>query len=76
MNNTENYIVECCSLCDTENEFRWDVETEGYEAFCPHCGKPMLICSECMRAEDNQLQKCDWSENGKCFRCKSNRIGI
>lgn len=67
MNNTENYIVECCSLCDTENEIRWDVETEGYEAFCPHCGQPMLICSECMRAEDNKTNKCDWCK-GRCFR--------
>ena len=67
--NIEKYVVECCSLCDTENEIRWDVETEGYEAFCPHCGQPMFICSECMRAADNELQKCDWSE-GKCFRCK------
>ncbi len=68
-NNSFNYIVECCPHCDTENEIRWDIETEGYKAHCPHCGKPMLICSECMRASDNELQKCDWSE-GKCFRCK------
>ena len=32
---TNNYIVEYCSLCETENEIRWDVETEGYEAYCP-----------------------------------------
>ena len=69
MNNIENYIVECCPHCGAENEIRWDVKTEGYEAFCLHCGQPMLICSECMTAEDNELQKCDWSD-GKCFRCK------
>lgn len=68
----ETFIVECCSLCNTENEIRWDVETEDYEAFCPHCGQPMLICSECLRAEDNELQKCDWSD-GKCFRCKERK---
>lgn len=68
MNNAENYIVEYCSFCNTENEIRWDVETEGYEAFCPHCGKKMMICSECLRASDNELQTCDWFD-GKCFRC-------
>ena len=75
MNDTENYIVEFCPHCETENEIRWDIETEGYEAFCPHCGKRIMICSECLRAEDNELQKCDWFKE-KCFRCKSNKIGI
>ena len=66
-NNTENYIVECCPHCNTENEIRWNVEEDGYKTHCSYCGKLMMICSECMSAEDNKTNKCDWCE-GLCFR--------
>lgn len=32
------FVVEYCSECEHENEFRWNVEEFGYKAYCPHCG--------------------------------------
>lgn len=48
----EKYVVEYCSNCETENEFRWDVEEEGFKAYCPHCGAVLMLCDECVHRED------------------------
>ena len=37
-------VTEYCSECETENTMVWDVKTEGYKAYCPHCGKVMMLC--------------------------------
>lgn len=66
-------VVEVCPHCDTENVFVWDVEEEGYKAFCPRCGKEMMLCDECMHADDNQGQACDWSGKDGCFRNRRNQ---
>ncbi len=56
-------ITEVCSCCDAENTFEWDVETEGYRAFCQHCGAELMLCNVCM-SEDT---KCDWY-GSCCYR--------
>ena len=64
-------ITENCPHCDSENQFMWDVEKDGYIAKCTVCGKEMCLCDECTHADDNECQKCDWhKENGMsvCFR--------
>ena len=48
----EKYVVEYCSNCETENEFRWDVEEEGFKAYCPHCGAVLMLCDECVHRKD------------------------
>ena len=48
----ENYVVEYCSNCETENEFQWGVEEEGFKAYCPHCGAVLMLCDECVHRED------------------------
>lgn len=55
----ESFISEVCPHCDEENTFIWDVTKDGMMAFCPHCGKPMLICSMC---EDQRCGKCPYEE--------------
>lgn len=52
----EKYIVEYCSECDNENEFRWDVEEEGFKAHCPHCGAVLMLCDECVHREDAPIR--------------------
>lgn len=65
------FVTEVCPHCDKENTIEWNVEEYGYEAWCPHCGKKMMLCSECLYAKDNMYGRCDWnSESKKCFRCK------
>lgn len=43
-------VTEYCSECETEVEMRWDTDTMGFMAFCPHCGKRLMLCDECRHA--------------------------
>lgn len=62
--------VECCPHCGYENIYlNWNVKTQGYVAKCKSCGKNIMLCDECMNADDNPMQKCDWSPENGCFRC-------
>lgn len=69
---TETEAVECCPWCDGENVYKnWNVKKDGYIANCEHCGEKIFLCDECLHAEDNLQQKCDWRETSsgsKCFR--------
>lgn len=57
-------ITEFCPHCDTEVTMNWDVEERGYVAFCPVCGKRMMLCSMC---DGN----CNWNaENDTCKMCR------
>lgn len=69
--------VELCPYCESENVFaNWDCEKQGYEATCWQCGKKIMLCDECLHADDNPGRKCDWheviragkAEGGTCFR--------
>lgn len=70
-----NYeITEVCPHCDEENNYM-QYECNGYVTTCKNCGRQIMLCSECMVADDNECNKCDWHEeviNGKkygvCFR--------
>ena len=69
MPNDRTYIVtEVCPNCGVENEIHgWDTDRDGFTAYCPHCGCTMMLCDECMHAEDNPGKICDW-HNDHCFR--------
>ena len=54
----EKIVTEVCPECGAENAISWDVEDAGYRAYCPHCGTPMLLCSECK-------DRCGWKD-GRC----------
>lgn len=59
MESMRNYeVTEMCPHCETEITLCWDVRSEGYQVFCPNCGKPMMLCSMCDRSP------CDWAEKG------------
>lgn len=66
-------VTEICPHCEAENTMVWDVKRDGYEAFCSHCGKKMMLCDECLHADDNK--GCDW-RNGTCFRCDNNTCNV
>lgn len=64
-------VTEECPDCGTENTFKWSVLKNGYQAFCPKCGFPMMLCSECMIDNDNF---CDWNgDKSLCYRLVSLR---
>lgn len=67
--------VEICSYCEKENIFQnYDADQKGYKVRCQHCGKEIMLCDECLHAEDNKGMKCDWHPSeynnaaGVCFR--------
>lgn len=67
--------IETCPHCDKENVYpMWNVSEKGYVAICQHCGEEILLCDECIHAEDGlntNCMGCDWCETkcgGKCFR--------
>ena len=53
-------IVEMCPNCGNEVAVWWDMQKDGYQIFCPYCGKPMMLCSMCDRSP------CDWAEEKGC----------
>lgn len=60
-------VTEVCPHCDKEITLLWDVQKDGYKAFCPKCGGVLMLCSMCL--EDNN--KCDWcNDSESCFRTR------
>jgi predicted RNA-binding Zn-ribbon protein involved in translation (DUF1610 family) len=63
------YIVtEVCPSCGSEIEMRWNTDTNGFRAFCPVCGNKLMLCDECIHAEDSV--PCDYDECTGCYRAK------
>ena len=66
-------VSELCPKCDTEITVSWDVDTDGFEIFCPNCGEPMVLCSACHDREDEEDGcYCMWDDDQQsCPRMKS-----
>ena len=66
-------VSELCPECDTEITVSWDVDTDGFEIFCPNCGKPMVLCSACHDREDEEDGcYCMWDDDQQsCPRMKN-----
>ena len=61
-------VTEVCPHCENEIEMRWSIEALGYKAVCPVCGKRLMLCDECLHAEDGG--HCDY--DSKTDSCKHN----
>ena len=59
-------VCEVCPDCGAENIMRWDVEKEGYVAYCSHCGSKMMLCDECLHSAKTPI--CDWNSCNGCHR--------
>lgn len=67
-------VTEMCPHCMNEIEMTWNTDEMGFKAFCPVCGGRLMLCDECLHAE-NSLG-CDYdSETDTCrhnkAHCKS-----
>ena len=57
-------VSELCPECDTEVTMSWDVDTDGYAAFCPYCGATLMLCSVCHDREHEEGScYCDWNDD-------------
>lgn len=53
--------VEVCPACEAENTYpNHDVEKDGYKVRCKSCGREIMLCDECMHADNDRF--CDWHE--------------
>ena len=43
----EYEITEVCPHCENEITMQWDVSELGYKAYCPVCGKRLMLCTAC-----------------------------
>lgn len=64
-------VCEVCPECGAENVITWDVEKDGYVAYCPHCGSKMMLCDECIHSDDAPI--CDWCAEKGCCRERQNK---
>ena len=47
MNNAFNEITEVCPHCESEITMQWSIKESGYKAYCPVCGKRLMLCTAC-----------------------------
>lgn len=60
-------ITEVCPHCENEITMQWNVEELCYKAYCPVCGKRLMLCSAC---HDDTGGMCDY--DSKTDSCKFN----
>lgn len=60
-------VTEWCPSCDREVEMKWDVEADGYKAYCPYCGEQLMLCDECRHPGGEFCDKCNYdAETDTC----------
>lgn len=69
----DGYEIEVCPECGAENEIRWDINADGFEAFCPHCGAKMMLCDACSHKYGECYSDCDWCEGKGCHMDSTHR---
>lgn len=68
--NMPTEVIEMCPHCMKENDFIWDTEADGFQAYCLHCGERLMLCSECPKYNDG----CDYSiETDSCSVGRNSR---
>lgn len=63
-------VYEICPHCDNEVGLMWDIESDGYQAFCPYCGKRLMLCSECPATAGTMNCDYDRKEADRCSMMK------
>lgn len=63
-------VTEFCSECETEVEMSWNPKVSGFAAFCPYCGKRLMLCDACRHADEydagDPTVNCDQDKDGCC----------
>lgn len=60
-------VTEYCSECESEITLFWDVDRDGYKAYCPYCGAVLMLCDECSHRTGEYVYDCDYNDDtGAC----------
>ncbi len=43
----DGYVVEWCDNCNTQVTMLWNPAADGLAAYCPFCGRELLLCDSC-----------------------------
>ncbi len=62
-------VTEFCPGCEREVILNWDIEQDGFRAFCPYCGERLMLCDECQHRDGEP--DCDY--DSKTDSCRYNR---
>ncbi len=67
---TYDMVVELCPNCSREVEMLWNTKEDGYKAYCPYCGKELMLCDACLHRDENNSEtdnSCNYdSRSGDC----------
>lgn len=61
--------VEYCNVCENEIELRWDINRDGFQAYCPVCGSRLMLCDACNHRHGEPCDDCDfgiWKDKELC----------
>lgn len=58
--------IEVCPYCEHEVQLKWDINQYGFKAYCPHCGKRLMLCDACQHRFGDLFDDCDWCQAGTC----------
>lgn len=61
-------VTETCPNCGEEVTMVWDVEMNGYKAFCPYCGGRLMLCDECQHPGGEYIADCDYDADSDTCR--------
>ena len=67
----DGFEVEYCNTCECEIELRWDINRDGFQAFCPVCGSRLMLCDACTHRFGGCLDDCDY--DSAADRCRFSR---
>ena len=57
----DGYEVEYCNVCNSEIELRWDINRDGFQAYCPVCGNKLMLCDACMHRHGDGCDDCNYT---------------
>lgn len=53
-------VTQICPNCDRVVTLVWNIRENGLKAFCPHCGRRLMLCSSCPATEGKSF--CDYND--------------
>ena len=56
----DGFEVEYCNNCECEIQLRWNINKDGFQAYCPVCGSRLMLCDACMHRFGEAVDDCDY----------------
>lgn len=70
---SDGHEIEYCNICEREIELRWDINQDGFQAYCPVCGSRLMLCDACTHRFGEAVSDCDYQLRGKTGTCRFSR---